>query len=260
MLEQIVEHKVQEIGLRKNRCPLDHIRSVVAFMPQPRAFGVSLRQPGKVTVIAEIKKASPSKGPIKPDADPAAVAQIYAAEGAAAISVLTDERFFLGSPGFLGIVRQAVGLPLLYKDFVVDPYQVFEARFLGADAVLLIARLYTKQELAELLTLAEDIGIECLVEVHTEQEVEQALRAGAKIIGINNRDLETFKTDTGTTFRLRPYIPPDIVVVSESGISSPASVRALKRCGVDAVLVGEALMTSDDIAAKLRELVAAGAE
>ncbi|MEW6172418.1 MAG: indole-3-glycerol phosphate synthase TrpC [Bacillota bacterium] len=258
MLDRIIEHKRTEIEARKETCSLAQLERMAASAPPARGFGVNLRRPGKVAVIAEIKRASPSKGPIKPDADPAEVARVYAASGAAAISVLTDRRFFQGDPYFIGIVRREAGLPILRKDFIIDPYQVYESKALGADAMLLITRVLKQQELKELLNLAQAIGMECLVEVHDEEEVERALDAGAKVIGINNRDLQTFQTDIKITLRLRRLIPTEVAVVSESGISSAAAMRSLRENGVDAALIGEALMAASNMGAKLQELVEAG--
>jgi len=260
MLDRIIEHKLKEIAARKDRLPIEKIQGTAAVHPRSRCFSASLRQPDKVAVIAEIKRASPSRGPIRPDADPAAIGKLYEEQGAAAVSVLTDTRFFCGSPDFLGIVRRAVELPLLCKDFILDPYQILEAGLLGADAVLLITKLHGEKQLKELIDLTKEAGMEALVEVHTEEELQRALSAGATVVGINNRDLGTFKTDIETTVRLRRHIPPEVVVVSESGIGTPSAVQTLKECGVDAVLVGEALMSAGDIAAKLRELVAACAK
>ncbi|MEW6448117.1 MAG: indole-3-glycerol phosphate synthase TrpC [Bacillota bacterium] len=259
MLEEIIEHKRREIAAKRAAYSVEQLKASAHTAPPARDFTTALRRPGRVAVIAEIKRASPSKGPIRPGADPVEIAKIYAASGAAAISVLTDERFFQGSPVFLSLVRSAVEVPVLCKEFILDPIQIYEARGLGADALLLIVRLLEQRELAEFISLARELGMECVVEVHSPGEIEQSLAAGAKIIGINNRDLETFKTDIETTFRLKRHLPPEVVVVSESGIASPPAIRALKECGVNAVLIGEALMAAADISAKLREFVAAGA-
>jgi indole-3-glycerol phosphate synthase len=260
MLDRIVQYKVNEVAARKARLPMEKIRAAAGLPSGRRDFAVSLRRPDRVTVIAEIKRASPSRGPIRLDVNPATVGKLYQEEGAAAISVLTDTRFFCGSPDFLGILRGAVEVPLLCKDFILDPYQIFEANLWGADAALLITRLLGDTQLKELVGLSREIGMEPLVEVRTEEEVQRALAAGATVIGINNRDLDTFKTDIEVTLRLRRNIPPEVVVVSESGISTPAAVQTLKECGVDAVLVGEALMYAGDIAGKLRELITACAK
>jgi len=258
VLEAIITYKRREIAEKRAAYPLEHFRAYAEAAPPVREFAGALRRPGRVAVIAEIKRASPSKGPIRPGADPLKVAKVYAAAGAAAISVLTDERFFQGDPLFITQVRGAVDLPVLCKEFILDPVQIYEARGLGADALLLIVRLLEQRELVEFLGLARELRMECLVEVHTPGEIERALAAGAKVIGINNRDLQTFRTEIETTFRLKRHLPPEVVVVSESGIGSPGAIRALKEHGVDAVLIGEALMTAEDIAAKLEELVAAG--
>uniref|UniRef100_A0A7C2I081 Indole-3-glycerol phosphate synthase n=1 Tax=Ammonifex degensii TaxID=42838 RepID=A0A7C2I081_9THEO len=258
MLGDIVEYKRAEIARRKATCPPELLVAAAHSAPPPRDFRAALRQPGRVSVIAEIKRASPSKGLIRPDADPVQIARIYTAAGAAAISVLTEERFFKGRPEFLRLVRRVTALPLLYKDFVIDPYQIYEARQLGADAVLLIVRILRQGELTEFLRLVRKLKMEALVETHTEEEIKRALTAGASIIGINNRDLKSFTTDIKTTFRLKRCVPPEVVVVSESGISSPLALRALRKYGVDAALIGEALMAAPDIEAKLRELVGAG--
>lgn len=258
MLNEIIEHKRREIATKRAAYSLAQARASALAAPPARDFTAALRRRGKVSVIAEIKRASPSKGPIRPGADPVEIAKIYAAAGAAAISVLTDERFFHGSPEFLSLVRGAVQIPVLCKEFILDPVQIYEARRLGADAVLLIVRLLKQRELVEFISLARELGMECLVEVHNPEEIERSLAAGASIIGINNRDLGNFQTDIATTFRLKRYLLPEVVVVSESGISSPLAIQALKEHGVDAVLIGEALMAAEDIPAKLRELVAAG--
>jgi indole-3-glycerol phosphate synthase len=260
MLNRIIEYKLKEVAVKKARLPIEKLRGPAGAASKVRNFAASLRQQDRVAVIAEIKRASPSRGPIRLDADPAAIGKLYEEEGAAAVSVLTDARFFCGSPDFLGIVRRAVEVPLLCKDFILDPYQILEAGFLGVDAVLLITKLLGDKQLKELVVLTREIGMEPLVEVHTKEEVQRALSAGASVIGINNRDLDTFKTDLETTLRLRSHIPPEVVVVSESGISTPAAIQTLKECGVDAVLVGEALMSAGDIAGKMRELVAACAK
>lgn len=258
MLGAIIEHKRREIAGKRAAYSLEYFKASAQAARPVRDFAGALRQPGRVAVIAEIKRASPLKGPIRPGADPVEVAKLYANAGAAALSVLTDERFFQGNPVFIGQVRGAVDLPVLCKEFILDPVQIYEARGLGADALLLIVRLLEQRELTEFMSLTRELGMECLVEVHSLREIERALAAGAKIIGINNRDLQTFKTEIETTFRLKRHLPPEVVVVSESGISSPGAIRALKEHGVDAVLIGEALMAAEDITAKLRELVAAG--
>jgi indole-3-glycerol phosphate synthase len=206
-------------------------------------------------LIAEIKRASPSKGTIKEDLDLLGLVQAYIAGGADVISVLTDERFFGGTLGDLRRVAQYGTRPILRKDFLIDPYQVYEAAAAGADSALLIVGIVEDGLLAELVALQRSLGMEPQVEVHDADQVERALRAGARIVGINNRDLRTFRVDLATTERLRPLIPPDCVVVSESGIHTHADVERLGRAGVGAIHVGEALMVSDDPARKIRELL-----
>ncbi|ACX52276.1 Indole-3-glycerol-phosphate synthase [Ammonifex degensii KC4] len=256
MLEKILTHKRAELSLRKKRCPQSQLEASLHLAPPPRPFAQALRFPGKVRIIAEIKRASP-RGPIRPDADPVKIARLYQRGGAAAVSVLVDERFFGGKPAFLRLVRWEIDLPLLYKEFVLDPYQVYEARLLGADAVLLIARLLRTEELRMLKELAASLGMDSLVEVHSRDDLQKALAVGAEFIGINNRDLATFRVSLQTTRLLRPLIPPEVVVVSASGISSPLALTCLREWKVDAALIGEALMAAPDPEAKLRELVTA---
>jgi len=224
-----------------------------ARIPRARGFARALSTPG-ISLIAEIKKASPSRGVIRADFDPPAIARAYEAAGAAAISVLTDEPYFQGKLSYLDDVRAAASLPLLRKDFIIHPGQIYEA--VGrADAVLLIVAALAPAELGALLRVAAACGLDALVETHDRAEVEIALAQGAAIIGINNRDLRTFQVDVETTLRLRPYIPADRLTVSESGIRTPAQVRGLADAGVDAILVGEAFMASPDIAAAVRSLL-----
>ncbi|MGA3094395.1 MAG: indole-3-glycerol phosphate synthase TrpC, partial [Dehalococcoidales bacterium] len=208
-------------------------------------------------IIAEVKKASPSKGVICRDFDPVRIARIYAAGGVSAISVLTEENYFLGSLAHLRAIRADLGNtrpPLLRKDFIVDPYQVYESRANGADALLLIAATLTPGRLKKLLDLSHELGMECLVEVHNETELATVLSTGARIIGINNRDLKTFNVDIRTTERLRLLVPPDRLVVSESGIRGRDDMEKMKEWGVHAVLIGEALVSAPDIGERMREL------
>lgn len=208
----------------------------------------------KVTLIAEVKCASPSRGLLSPDFDPLKLAATYATNGAAAISVLTDERYFKGHLDYLRQIRQAQAIPLLRKDFICDPYQVYEARAAGADALLLIAAELVLSQLADLQALTHSLGMAALVEVHNLPELETALQSGARLIGINNRNLHTFQVSLETSQELRPLIPAEICVVAESGIHSAADVARLAGINVQAVLVGEALVTAADTAAKVREL------
>jgi len=212
----------------------------------------------RIQLIAEVKKASPSRGVIRPDFNPVEIAQTYASNGASAISVLTEARYFQGSLNHLQDIKNALGnkrLPLLRKDFLCEPYQVYESRAYGADGLLLIVTILTSEKLRELLRLSHELSMSCLVEVHNEAEVEIALKCGAGIIGINNRNLKTFTVDLSTTERLRPLIPSDRIVVSESGIKDRSDMEKLRQWGVDAVLIGESLMSAPDIAAKMKELL-----
>jgi indole-3-glycerol phosphate synthase len=209
-------------------------------------------------VLAEIKRASPSAGAIRPGADPAAIAREYAAAGAAALSVLTDQRFFDGHLDFLARARAAVPLPLLRKDFIVDPYQVFEARAAGADAILLIVAALEPAQLAALLAESTRLGMDTLVEVHDEDEADVALAAGARLVGVNHRDLRTFTVDMGLTARIAPRLPPAVVLVAESGIRTADDLRAVGDAGAHAVLVGEALMRAPSPGDALARLVGGG--
>ncbi|MCX7682384.1 MAG: indole-3-glycerol phosphate synthase TrpC [Anaerolineae bacterium] len=254
ILERIVSWKREEIADRKRRCPPEVVQAGAAAASPPRDFAAALRAPG-LSLIAEIKRASPSKGMLAPHLDAPALARRYETSGAAALSVLTDEHFFCGSLEDLRIVRQSVTIPVLRKDFILDPYQVYEARAAGADAVLLIVAALDDVALRELHELACALGMAALVEVHNTSELERALRCGPRIVGINNRDLDTFEVHLDTTERLRPLIPPDILVVAESGIHSRADVARLRAIGVDGILVGEALVRAADVRAKVEELL-----
>ena len=259
ILDEIVAHKRVEVADRQAHTPLATLRHEVVGVPPTRDFAAALAEPG-VSLIAEIKKASPSKGVLRADFDPLALAEVYTANGARALSILTDERFFQGSLDTLRAVRlaQAEGrlreIPLLRKDFLIQPYQVWEARVYGADAVLLIVAILDQVELTDMLNLAGGLGMTALVEVHDAAEMERAVTAGAKVVGVNNRDLRTFTVDVDLSLRLRPLAPPGTIFVAESGIHTAADVAHLAAGGVDAVLVGEALVTATDIGARVREL------
>jgi indole-3-glycerol phosphate synthase len=254
ILDEILARKRQEVAESRVARPLS---CLTPHADSPRGFSVSLRQPG-VSVIAEFKRRSPSGGPIRPDATPADIAAAYASAGAAALSVLTDSDYFGGSSADLVETRSATPLPVLRKDFVVDPYQVYEASSIGADAVLLIVRALADAELRQLLELSAQLGLDALVETHSADEVRRALDAGASLLGVNNRDLDTLVTDVTLAPRLRPLVPPQCVFVAESGVSTPDQITALADAGVDAVLIGEALLRAPDPGARLRELVWAG--
>ena len=254
ILDEIVTAKKEELTKRKQTMPLARLESNRAKNLEKLDFASALRGDG-IRLIAEVKKASPSKGVMCPNLDPVGLARTYADNGASAISVLTEVRYFQGSLEHLADIGRELGgrKPLLRKDFIFDPYQVYESSAYGADALLLIVAILSEQQLTELLSLSHSLGMECLVEVHDEAELEVALRSDARIIGINNRDLTTFSVDITTTKRLHPLIPADRIVVSESGIKDSADVQRLREWGVDAILIGEALVTADDVAAKMRE-------
>ncbi len=257
ILTDILDNKRIELAETKKRLPLRELEVRAANSPAPRDF-IAVLKGTDMKIIAEIKRASPSKGTIAADIDPIAVARIFARHGAAAISVLTEARYFMGNIEFLSAINSALGEsrpPLLRKDFLFDPYQIYEARTYGADAVLLIARIVPPQELQMLIALTRELKMEALVEVHNEAEINTAVESGAAIIGINNRDLDTFRVDLKTTERLRGRIPDDKIVVSESGIRDRTDIAYLRDCRVDAVLIGEALIAAPDIAAKMRELL-----
>lgn len=264
LLDEIMSWKREEVAKAKRERPQATLQALAATLPPPLDFAAALRQPG-VCLIAEVKRASPSKGLLCHDFDPGALARTYAENGAAAISVLTDARFFQGSLEHLVQVKETLAsigkpLPVLRKDFIFDPYQVWEARVAGADAILLIVAVLGDKALRSLLTLTWRLGMEALVEVHNQQELARALTAGARIIGINNRDLRTFTVDLAVTERLRPLVPPDILVVGESGIHTPDDVARLVAVGVDAILVGEAFVRAKpgQRGEKVRAFVAAG--
>lgn len=259
VLDEIAAHKRRELEEARRVVPEEEVARRALSAAPPRPFAAALAGPG-LRVVAEVKAASPSAGVLREDLDPAQLARAYGEAGACALSVLTDRRFFRGAPEHLQQARAATRLPVLRKDFTLHAYHVYEARALGADAVLLIAALLSDRELADLVALAESLGMAALVEVHTEEEVDRALAAGARLVGINNRDLRTFRVDLKTTLRLRSRVPDSVPVVSESGIETAQDVRRLWDAGVRAVLVGSALVRSPDPASKLRELVRAVTE
>jgi len=256
ILDQIVADNRLELEIRKGSFPLEELRRVALEQPPPLDFASALRGE-RVQLIAEIKKASPSRGVIRSDFNPVEIAQIYAGNGASAISVLTEAKYFQGNLNHLRDIRKALGnrLPLLRKDFICDSYQVYESRAYGADSLLLIVAILGPEKLQKLLQLSYQLSMSCLVEVHNEAELEIALNSGARVIGINNRDLRTFDVDLTTTKRLRPLIPQDRIVVSESGIKNHSDIEKLRRLGVDAVLIGESLLSASDIATKMKELL-----
>jgi len=256
ILERIVARSLLELEARKRSQPLAELQEAALGQPAALDFSSALRG-DRIQLIAEVKKASPSRGIIRLDFNPVEIARTYAGNGASAISVLTEARYFEGSLDYLRDIRNALGnsLPLLRKDFICDPYQVYESRAYGADSLLLIVAILNPERLEELLGLSHQLNMSCLVEVHNETELEAALKSGARIIGLNNRDLRTLAVDMAVTEQLRPLIPPDRVVVSESGIRDRSDMEKLERWGVDAALVGESLMSAPDIAAKMKELL-----
>ncbi len=255
ILDEIVAHKRAETARRKERESESVVAARARAASAVRDFAGGLAAGEPVAVIAEIKRASPSRGVmVGPEFEPVAVAREYESGGASAISVLTDERYFDGDTATFAAVRDAVSLPVLRKDFILDSWQVYESRAMGADALLLIARALPQDTLRDLLGLTGELGMSALVEVHDEAELDRALDAGAIVVGINNRDLDTFAVDLATTERLAPRVPAGHIVVSESGIGSWADVVRVRDAGARAILVGESLVTSGDIAGKLREL------
>ncbi|MDP6348869.1 MAG: indole-3-glycerol phosphate synthase TrpC [Chloroflexota bacterium] len=255
ILDRILARKREEVASAVVTAPLAQIRAMVADRSPARDFAAALATPG-ISVIAEIKRGSPSAGAFAPDLDVAERAKTYESAGAAAISVLTDRDFFQGAPADLRAACAAAAIPVLRKDFIIDPYQVYESRLMGADAILIIIAAMDNE--AELLGLAGDLGLHCLVEVHDEHEIERATAAGAKIVGVNNRDLRTFEADIAVTERLGPHLPEGALLVSESGIKTPQQATRLAAVGMDAILVGESLVRAGDPAAALRGLREAG--
>jgi indole-3-glycerol phosphate synthase len=261
ILRRILARKAEEIAERTRDLPLDELRSRIESAPVVRPFRATLERriaAGDTGVIAEIKKASPSKGVLRESFDPVAIARRYEAGGAACLSVLTDRDFFQGGEDYLVAAREACGLPVLRKDFTIDPYQVYEARAIGADAVLLIVAALDDTTLRELYQLARELDMDALVEVHGDEELDRALALGADLVGINNRDLRTFKTRLKTTLDLMERFPRDCRLVTESGIHTREEVERLKDKGVKAYLVGEAFMRAPDPGAALRDLFGSG--
>jgi indole-3-glycerol phosphate synthase len=257
ILHEIFAHKRAEVTAAKNRLPIHLLESRVQDAPDPEDILAALtgRSGTPPRLIAEVKHRSPSKGILCPDFDPLRLARSYAEHGTAAISVLTDKKYFGGSLRYLReIAALDLGLPLLRKDFIFDVYQLLEARLAGASAVLLIVAMLSDKQLQTLLVATRQLGMEALVETHDRDEIEKALNVGARLIGINNRNLHTFEVSLETTLGLCPEIPPDVVVVAESGIHAPEDVARLTAAQVNAMLIGESLVTAEDIGAKLRSL------
>lgn len=254
ILNEICAHKKQEIDRRKSERPVTEIKDEIARVRPARDFRAALRKPG-ISLIAEVKKASPSKGTFIEDFDPIGLGSLYEQAGARAVSVLTDEKYFKGSLDDLTSVHQGVAVPCLRKEFIIDDFQIYESRAAQADAILLIVRCLSDAQLKDYLELAHDLGMDVLVESHTAAEIERAINAGAHIIGINNRDLDTFTVDINVTLELKRLVPGGHVLVSESGIHRREDVVKLEDGGIDAILVGEALVSSSNIAAKIGHLL-----
>ena len=255
ILDDIVARKKERLIELKSKSIQAELEKAATLASKPRNFTAALERRGKPAVIAEIKKASPSAGEIRANLEVAEIAAGYERAGAAAISVITEEDFFQGKLRYLTEVKKAVSLPILCKDFIIDPIQVVAARAAGADALLLIAAILEQSSLLELLAMVRDLSIASLVEVHNQEEMERVLTTDARIIGINNRNLRTFQVSLDTTFTLRPSVPSDRLVVSESGIQKQSDLQSLASAAVDAVLVGTSLMRAEDPGAKLRELL-----
>lgn len=259
-LDRIVATKHEEVAELAERISIDKALDAIAGMPATKGFtrALTLGRKRDMGLIAEVKKASPSKGLIRPDFDPVEIAKTYEQAGADCLSVLTDKQYFQGSGAYLQAVRQAVNLPLLRKDFVIDELQIYEARLLGADAVLLIAAILTTEQIASFMKTAASIGLDSLIEVHSEEELKQVLglklEAGA-LIGINNRNLHTFETSLAATEQLSKLVPPNVPIISESGIAGPEDMAFLRSTGASGVLVGEFFMRQDHIAAAVRSLM-----
>ncbi|NIT14284.1 MAG: indole-3-glycerol phosphate synthase TrpC [Candidatus Dadabacteria bacterium] len=255
ILDDILQNKKIEVQEAKTILPFDELKCKVKNCPAPKDFYSALcSKNGEIRIIAEIKKASPSKGILSADFNPQKIASLYESSGADAISVLTDSKFFKGSLDDLRAVRNTVDLPLLRKDFMIEPYQLYEAKYYGADAVLLIVAALGYEQLAELKSTAQSLGLHALVEVHNVKELETALSLNSDIIGINNRDLKTFDVSLQTSVELSRYIPDDILIISESGIQSPEDIKSLKSHGISSFLIGESLMKSEDPGDKIKEL------
>ena len=256
ILKRILETKAEEVAVRSGRCNLAEISAMARDQAPARGFAnrVTTLTANGPAVIAEVKKASPSAGVIREDFQPADIAASYQQAGAACLSVLTDEQYFQGCDDYMAGARQACSLPVLRKDFMVDPWQIHESRAIGADCILLIVAALQRDQLQELDGLAGEMGLDVLVEVHDERELEDALSTGARLVGVNNRDLHTFTTDLATSERLRPMLPPDLTMVTESGIHTLEDVRRMQAAKINAFLVGEAFMRSADPGEALQKL------
>ena len=254
ILDEIHTYKLKEVAESKRLVSIESLKERCKDVPEAVKYGTVLKKGKRIKFIAEVKKASPSAGIIREDFNYISIAEEYEAGGASAISVLTDKEFFKGDIKYLSEIKETVSLPVLRKDFIIDPYQIYEARAAGADLVLLIARILTKEKINTFLTLSHELGMECLVEVHDNDELEKVLETEAAIIGINNRNLDTFETNLETTLQLCDRIPEGKIIISESGIKTRADVLILEKAGIDAILIGETLMRCKDIPQKIKEL------
>jgi indole-3-glycerol phosphate synthase len=263
LLSELVTSKQRRVDRAKESISPEQMRTMAGqarLGSRPHAFAGALDESSKINVIAEFKRRSPSKGEIRPGADPAATARSYESAGGAAVSVLTEEDYFDGSLGDLRAVRKAISLPILRKDFIADEYQVYESAAAGADAVLLIVGALDDESLVRLRRITEDeLGMDALVEVHTPPEMKRAAECGARVIGVNNRDLQTFKVSLETSVQLAPIAPPDALLISESGIESAEDIRCLRMLGYRGFLIGESLMRADDPGNALRAFLDSGA-
>lgn len=258
ILEEIVAVKKKRVEELKKIAPLKKIVAQCEKIKNAPSFIHSISVPGEVSIVAEMKKASPSAGEIVKNYSPEKIAKIYEKSGARAISILTEENYFFGSPQHLKEAKKVTKLPILRKDFIFDPYQIYESKVLGASAVLLIIAILTKKRYAELLRLTEDLKMDALIEVHSLQELEIALNAKPRLVGINNRNLKDLSVNIETTFKLVEHIPKNICVVAESGIKSPETIKELKSAGVSAALIGESILKSRNVSKTLNSFVAAG--
>ncbi len=256
ILDKIIEEKKREIEQARAKVPLQKlIKKSANFVGQLRGFKEAISRPGRINLIAELKKASPSKEILRKDFDPLEIAKSYESSGAAALSVLTDKKFFQGELAHLNAVRKAVNLPILRKDFIIDEYQIYESVCAGADSVLLIAQLLSEEQLEQFSRLCVKLNLDEVCEVHNEEDLDKVLRRDIEVIGINNRNLQTFEEDLQVSARLAKKIPKGKIVISESAIKTSGDVNFLQGLGVNAVLIGEAFMRSEDIEAKVRELM-----
>ena len=255
ILDEIIQHKRTEIAEARARTPICELQAQLKDVPSPRGFLSALRTASAPALIAEVKKASPSAGVIRADFDPVAIAQIYEEAGATCLSVLTDEHFFQGHLEFLRQIRQVVSIPVMRKEFVIDRYQIAEARVAGADAVLLIAECLSDDELPDLYGYIRELGMDALIELYDQENAPRVLATGTELVGINNRDLRTFQTTLDHTYQMKKSIPANVLLVSESGIRSHEDICHLRAAGVGAVLVGETLMRQSDIAAAVQNLM-----